>query len=200
MKKILCYGDSNVWGYITGGSRFAESVRWPGLLGQKLGEDYQVIEEGLNGRNTGVEEPGMPGLNGYDTLPAVLAQHGLLDKVILMLGTNDLSDHLGRSASDIVNSMESLIRCIQQTVVPFPQIILVSPPRILDFALQAGFSAAPEKLPALRQGYRELAERYQGLYLDAAIICTGYAEDGVHLDPLSHSQLAEALFGLIKAS
>ena len=50
---ILCYGDSNTYGYIpvTAG-RYDESTRWPGVLRGLLGEGHLVIEEGLNGRTT----------------------------------------------------------------------------------------------------------------------------------------------------
>ena len=43
---ILCFGDSNTWGYKpdkTG--RFDEKTRWTGLLQQKLGPEYHIIEE-----------------------------------------------------------------------------------------------------------------------------------------------------------
>ena len=44
---ILCFGDSNTWGYKpdkTG--RFDEKTRWTGLLQRKLGPEYHIIEEG----------------------------------------------------------------------------------------------------------------------------------------------------------
>lgn len=50
-KRILCIGDSNTWGYIPGsGERYEKNVRWTGKLAQTLGENYEVIEEGMNGR------------------------------------------------------------------------------------------------------------------------------------------------------
>ena len=50
-KRIVCFGDSNTWGYDPGtAERFPEDVRWTGLLAQALGENYWVIEEGQNGR------------------------------------------------------------------------------------------------------------------------------------------------------
>lgn len=52
MKQILCFGDSNTWGY-DGESRerLPWGVRWTSLLQEKLNkEEYRVIEEGLCGR------------------------------------------------------------------------------------------------------------------------------------------------------
>ncbi|HVO37470.1 MAG TPA: hydrolase, partial [Spirochaetia bacterium] len=58
MYEVMCFGDSNTWGYdpATGG-RFGRAVRWTGVLQAALGNDYVVIEEGLNGRTTVWEDP-----------------------------------------------------------------------------------------------------------------------------------------------
>ena len=38
MRHILCYGDSNTWGYTPGtGERHAPDVRWTGVLRRLLG-------------------------------------------------------------------------------------------------------------------------------------------------------------------
>lgn len=51
MKTILCYGDSNTWGWNPATEdRYARDERWPGVLRRELGEGYLVIEEGLNGQ------------------------------------------------------------------------------------------------------------------------------------------------------
>lgn len=51
MKSILCYGDSNTWGidYETG-DRVPYADRRATVMQRELRADYQVIEEGLNGR------------------------------------------------------------------------------------------------------------------------------------------------------
>ena len=39
-KTILCYGDSNTWGYSPATQdRYARDERWTGVLRQKLGDD-----------------------------------------------------------------------------------------------------------------------------------------------------------------
>ena len=49
-KRVLCFGDSNTWGFNgEDGSRFEEDVRWTGILQRLLGEEDTVIEEGHNG-------------------------------------------------------------------------------------------------------------------------------------------------------
>ena len=68
MTTILCYGDSNTYGYNpVNGLRYPKGVRWTGVLQKMLGEEYEVIEEGCNGRTTVFEdakEPWKAGL-GY---------------------------------------------------------------------------------------------------------------------------------------
>lgn len=57
-KRIICFGDSNTWGYnpVTGG-RYDENTRWPMRMQQILGDEYQIIEEGQNGRTISCEDP-----------------------------------------------------------------------------------------------------------------------------------------------
>lgn len=45
MKKILCYGDSNTWGYVPGtGERYPEDVRWPCVCQKELGEEFKIMK------------------------------------------------------------------------------------------------------------------------------------------------------------
>ena len=45
MKKILCYGDSNTFGFNpANGSRYSEEQRWSGRLKELLKPDYEIIE------------------------------------------------------------------------------------------------------------------------------------------------------------
>ena len=58
MKNVLCFGDSNTYGYDPAGMRdgtavrYAQDVRWCGVAQRDLGEGWHLIEEGLNGRTT----------------------------------------------------------------------------------------------------------------------------------------------------
>lgn len=47
MKSILCFGDFNTYGYIPGtGGRYPSHIRWPRVLAQLLGPEWEVVEEG----------------------------------------------------------------------------------------------------------------------------------------------------------
>ena len=132
MKTVLCYGDSNTWGYIGGtGERFAPDVRWPGVMQAALGSGYRVIEEGLNGRTTVWDDPIEGDKNGEAYLRPCLDTHAPIDLVILMLGTNDLKRRFSLPAIDIAAGAEKLVRIIQQSEAgpehAAPQVLLVCP-------------------------------------------------------------------------
>ena len=54
MKQILCFGDSNTWGYVPETKkRFPWGIRWTSILQDKLADKkIHIIEEGLCGRTT----------------------------------------------------------------------------------------------------------------------------------------------------
>lgn len=92
--RVLCYGDSNTWGYISGSDhlRYGSDKRWTRLLAKSLGNGFEVIEEGLNSRTLISDDlrPGKKGKNGYEYLIPCLDTHDPVDLVVLMLGTNEL--------------------------------------------------------------------------------------------------------------
>ena len=53
MKNILCYGDSNTWGYVAGKfdmktmymERYPRNIRWTGRLQKLLGDDFYVQQK-----------------------------------------------------------------------------------------------------------------------------------------------------------
>ena len=111
MKTILCYGASNTWGYKPDPSavlpiRYSYKQRWTGILQSKLGDEFLVIEEGLNSRTTVIDDPLNDDRNGKAYLKPCLESHAPLDFVALMLGTNDLKVRFGLSASEIVYAIE----------------------------------------------------------------------------------------------
>jgi lysophospholipase L1-like esterase len=106
MKTILCYGDSNTWGWDPiSESRLDKDVRWPGVLQQELGDDYEVISEGLPGRTTVWTDPIEGHMSGKDYLIPCLHSHKPIDLVIILLGTNDLKHRFGVTAFDIAEGI-----------------------------------------------------------------------------------------------
>ena len=152
MKTILCYGDSNTYGYRPdNGMRYDEEIRWTGRLASILGrEEYRVIEEGCNGRTTVFDDPEDPWKNGLPYLKPCLNTHKPIDIVILMLGSNDLKSCFKLSAEEIADGAGKLVETIQGFTADkqgfVPGIVLVSPPEIGE-----GITTSPflSPLPAL---------------------------------------------------
>lgn len=90
MKKVLIYGDSNVWGdnFITR-KRIPDDSQWANILQKRLGSDFQVLQEGLPGRIAGEEEMEKPYKNGKTTFLSTFRTCSPVDYVIISLGTND---------------------------------------------------------------------------------------------------------------
>ena len=208
MKTVLCYGDSNTYGFTpSDGNRFPEDVRWTGRLASALGPDYRVIEEGCNGRTTVFDEPAEPWKNGMRYIHACLNSHKPIDVVVLMLGTNDLKDMFGATAPQIAGGAGELVKVIRSFTPEkqgfIPAIVLVSPievgPGITSspFAERYSESAVTrsKEFPAL---YRRVAEANECIYLNAAEVARPSLTDSLHMDEESHAALAKALYEIIK--
>lgn len=200
MKRVLCYGDSNTWGYIPGsGKRFALASRWTGILKVKLGDEAYIVEQGLNGRTTAWEDPTHPGRNGAEILPSILEKHKPLDLVVVMLGTNDMKHFYRLTASEIAHGLETLVVIIQASqsghLSKSPEVLLVSPPRIrlLPFISAQMFRGAVEKSKELPGHCSAVAKRCRCHFLNATEIAAASLIDGVHLDSWGHQKLGEAM-------
>lgn len=202
--KILCYGDSNTWGYISGSDhqRYGKSERWTGILSNLLGDKFEIIEEGLNSRTliSNDTRPGKEGKNGYEYLIPCLDTHDPIDLVVLMLGTNELKATYNKSANEIGEIFESyfvkvILNRKSQMYNRYPQLLIVVPPVVNENAQYCqnnnkylGASLKSEKLSNI---YKEIAEKNNCYFLDNDGLETGI--DGVHLTKESHKKLAENL-------
>src|SRR5947199_5595173 len=93
MRTLLCFGDSNTWGYVPGsnGARWPREARWPTRLQALLGDDWEVVAEGLNGRTATYERADSEGRNGLPYLLPCLHSHQPVDCLVIFLGTNDVN-------------------------------------------------------------------------------------------------------------
>ncbi len=203
--QILCYGDSNTWGWVPskmGKERYDIENRWPGLLQKKLGDRYEVIEEGLGGRTTAFDDPRpeFPGRNGLQTLASVLESHLPLDLVILMLGTTDAKEMMGLDSTKITKGMRKLIRAVKKGKrldgSSSPQILVIVPPILKEKAAFAStlFKGGTAKTKELIESYSTLAKEEKVLYLNPTDEVKVDSEEGVHLDAENHKKLAELIY------
>lgn len=209
MKTILCYGDSNTWGYIPQiepspiSQRYGWTERWPGVLRQTLGEGYWVIEEGLSGRTTVWDDPiGGAYKNGKRYLQPCLETHSPLDLAVLMLGTNDLKSRFAATAFDIAAGAGVLAEMILTSQAGpagrAPQLLLICPPPLAKLPETAPMFAGSEaKSRELAFYYQQVAETLGCAFLDAGQIIRSSEIDGVHFEATEHRKLGEKVAALV---
>lgn len=200
-KRILCYGDSNTWGYVPGlGTRYPDDVRWTGVLRNLLGGGYTVLEDGLNGRTTIYEQNWSVGRCGRRGLDYSLQSQSPLDLVVIMLGTNDLSMTepnllpLGiRELSRVARNADQIINAVSPIYRDAPRVLLIAPPPLnVNYDEQngtVGKYAASLRFPEI---CRAVADELGLFYLDGS----PFAEVGTvdcHMTERGHRQLGEAV-------
>jgi lysophospholipase L1-like esterase len=215
MPVILCFGDSNTWGYDADATlrspmvvRFSREVRWTGVLASTLGPDFVVIEEGQNGRTTVHDDPlALASRNGRDHLPVVLESHKPIDLIVIMLGTNDLKTFLHAPPQDVAGGAGFLVKtALQSDAGPdgkAPRVLLVAPPAVGDFSglpdLAARFASAREKSLEFPRLYAGVAAQFGVHFLNAQEFAFPNPADGLHLDAASHARLGRAIGEAIQA-
>jgi lysophospholipase L1-like esterase len=200
VKTILCYGDSNTWGWVPGsnGWRFSRNERWPGVLRNELGGGYEVIEEGLSGRTTIWDSPFDPAKNGRTYLAPCLESHMPLDLVTILLGTNDLHAHFNLSAAEIAASAGVLVEIVRRYV---PTVLLIAPPpigKLDDFGTEL-LAGAEAKSRAFGARFKEVAADYACTFLDTGEVIVSSDLDGIHFDADEHAKLGKAVADAVRS-
>ena len=202
MKRIMCFGDSNTWGAIPNRpERYPEGVRWTSILAQELGEGYQIIEEGHNGRTTVFGDPIEKRMAGADYFYPCLESQTPLDLIILMLGTNDLKTRFGVNAYSIADGLRQFDSVLRTAVMAGekPEILLVSPIHLHpDYKKHVLFhdmfgENAVERSEMFAPAYQAAAKQYGWHYMDAAKYAQASPDDGLHMAPEGHLSLGKAM-------
>lgn len=198
---LLCFGDSNTWGYHPDDkSRYSRDCRYTGILQKRLGEQFLVIEEGLCGRTSGFTDGIKPYTNAMDYIIPCLLSHSPLDCVIVMLGTNELKTRFDSTPEEIAHSIQTLLKKIKQTLTATLQkptkILLIAPASvderiIVDPEFDISAVARSKKLPFLLD---ELAKKEHVEFLNADESNLLLGEDGCHLTEQAHQKLADAIY------
>ncbi len=207
-KRIVCFGDSNTWGYdVETDARFPEDVRWTGRLQRLLGENYIIIEEGLCGRTTVFEDPIHEGMNGLTYLTPCLLSHAPVDYLIIMLGSNDCKEIFSATPKNIGDGMKHLIKKAQQTECWRNQakILVIAPGAIEKGCEMSSYvgemgRGCSEKSEKLAEYYAACAEELGCDFLDAGHYVKMNQIDFMHWDAESHRRLAGKLAEFFKES
>ena len=208
MMNIICFGDSNTFGTNHSGGRWDLHERWTSVLQDELGSEYRIIEEGLGGRVTVMEDELEGDKCGKRHLPVLLRSHRPLDLVIIMLGTNDMKHRFNMLPVDIAKGAALLGEIVKTypygEYYPVPQVLLVSPILIKPGISHSPYTGFTENAVTVSQQlgnyYRQEAEQHQWLFLDAANVASASDRDKLHMEKEDHRALAETLATMIRDS
>jgi lysophospholipase L1-like esterase len=154
-----------------------------------------IVEEGLPGRTATLDSPLAPGKNGLTYLEPCLDSHAPLDVVLIALGTNDLAERYGLTATDIARAVGRLAHVVSKSEAgvggrpPLP--ILVCPPRVGDTTWDEAWAGAPEKSAALPDRFRAVAQEGGYELIDLSAVTRFSDIDGIHLEAAGHTAIAE---------
>ncbi len=185
MRRILCLGDSNTYGYDPGsfmGSRYPADVRWTGIL-KTAG--YEVVNCGQNGMS-------VPGTASIPALCRMQSSGSLPDAVTVMYGSNDLL--MGASAEQTAFRMENLLQAL--TAAGDSIVILLAPPPMRPGTWVENQNLIRESV-RLAKEYSLLAEKLGIPFGDAGKWDVSPAFDGVHFTPEGHAAFARGMLELL---
>ncbi len=200
-KKIVCFGDSNTYGYdpITGG-RFDETIRWPKVLQSLLGDDYEIMEEGQCGRTIANDDPWEGGTKSGMEYVLPMLDTKRPDLLIIMLGTNDLKIKFSLPPADIAGSLITMIMkirgyCEHYINCPDMKILIISPPAMSEPFSESYFEpffgdTVAKRSRELSKWFALVAKEHGCDFLDATSQIEAGDDDHLHLDPAGHAKLA----------
>ena len=190
-RTILCYGDSNTYGYDPQsplGGRYPPQVRWTDQLAA-LHPDREVQNLGENGR----EIPRRPW--EVQRLEEALKAAAPADGLIIMLGSNDLLQLSPPQVEVAAGRMRSLLAWLLMRRGQWggqTQFLLTAPPPMRRGAW-VGDDVLVEASRHLAEQYRVLA-REQGIaFADAGDWGVELAFDGVHFTQRGHLAFAQGM-------
>lgn len=206
MKNILCFGDSNTWGYNPNTKgRYPWGIRWTSRLQERLlSEDINIIEQGLCGRTTVFEDATRPNRKGVNTLKEIFSVENDIDSVILMLGTNDCKTYYGNTEEDIAEGVEACLDLVLKYIAP-ERILLVSPIQLGENVWKDEFDPEFNKNSVLvskklKNAFEEAAKRKNVHFLAASEYAGPSEADQEHLDVKGHNDLANAIYDSIETN
>lgn len=173
--RILCFGDSNTYGYDPRGyfgDRYEARDRWVDLLAKQTG--WEVINLGTNGREIPRDSYALRLLN----------QYAPVDVFMVMLGTNDLLQ--GASASVAASRMAAFLN---QLLPHCKCILLVAPPPMKCGAWVLTDELVTQSIQ-LAEEYRLLAQKLNIPFADTRDWNIELTFDGVHFTEDGHHSFA----------
>ncbi len=198
MKTILCFGDSNTFGFNPkNGTRFDKNTRWTGILQTLCTDKFHIIEAGCNNRTAFSDNHAGTMFIGYKILPELL--NNTLDYVILAIGVNDLQFQYNVSLVDITNGITNLVKMVKNSLVE-TKIILISPTKLTKNVLKSPIfstlfnESSIEKSKYIAKIYEQIAKDNNCDFIDLNTLVDPSKIDGLHFEPSEHKKIAQEIF------
>lgn len=200
--KILCYGDSNTWGYVPNINGYSKNATM-----QKYDEkdcwwyplmlDNEVFVNGLCGRCVANENKWLKNRNTSLTIVDDLKGYQHLDLIIFQLGTNDCKSEYKVSAEEIAQNLENLLKLVQSKTDA--QILIISPTAIKEDnkITQKYYIGAQTKSIQLDYLYQNMAQKNNFYFISGKDLEIG--EDGEHLTKNGHNQIGCKVLALVNS-
>lgn len=201
-KTVFLYGDSIIWG-LNGqvGARHERADRVDTIVQKLLGDDVEVIAEGLRGRTMFGENGFFPKRDGLAQFGPILASHLPVDVIFIMLGVNDLNTKTRHDPADIAAALdayedETRFWC-EFMKLPMPKFCVISPTPIDENGFselqQNIFGDAGNGIRAITEQLRLKAEQKDWSFLEGTSIAQPINTDGIHLDGEQSKKLGQAI-------
>ncbi len=199
MKKILCFGDSNTYGYNPlNGERFQENERWTGIFKQLCKSDFEVVEDGCNNRKC-FSELAINNMNGYNAINKHL--NNKYDLIILQIGINDLHKIYSNDKLQIEQGFEKFIKQIKDKSSE-SKILILSPSKIKKNILNSSFSSLFDENSIIKSYwikdiYKSLADKYGCFFIDLNMETDVSDIDGLHYTKDEHKKIANLVYNFV---
>lgn len=177
-RRILCFGDSNTYGYdprVILGARYSEEIRWTSRL--RLA-GWDTFNAGENGRM-------IPYVAGDESYAAGLLHQIEADGLIVMLGTHDIIRHPGMTAELCGKRMKNFLTALLEKAPEGMKTILTAPPPV-DLGPRTGDTRILRETRRLAAHYCSLAENLRIRFADAGAWGVMTTFDGIHFSETGH--------------
>lgn len=207
-KRVLVFGDSNTYGSNPDKlGRFNINERYTGVLQSLLGNEYEIIEEGLSARTICASDQDSikKGVVGIDYLLPCFVSHSPIDILIINLGSNEFKEKFDLSAEKIRDNLAHLCNSVLERNEKLKEknrysnlkIIIVAPRTIDEHLVGEGWKGSGVLSRETTGLFKQYSRDRNFGFVDLSSV-TEVGKDGLHYTLESHSRIAAVLADKIR--
>ena len=185
-KRVVFFGDSNTYGFDPADyyeARYPYGKRWTTMVAKALGEEWEIVPEGLNGRRI----PSSPDR----VVPYLLDTVGEEGYLAVMLGTNDVAHSMRPTPQEGIEAMAHFLSYLAAKMPP-SHLLLIAPPYVCT--QEDGFAYACH---VMNTAFAGQARAMGAHFVDAEDWGIDLAYDQVHFSEAGHATFARRLSALL---